>query len=248
MPGGPVPPRLAVPMLGAVAEVLHDLRRHVRPADCHFLRLLRASGGAGYRAEPPPVVLGAVEEVEVQVPAVAGDTPGARVLEDQRRGPRAEIPAVGPRLGEEPGLLVVRVLRHPQRIGLGHAGPVIGEENRLARVDARRHAGLRLDLVQPLLRPHGPQVQGVRPPVQERDRLADIRFECVYEPVGLRLGRALVPTVASVVVAAQQLASRQRVVGVTLEALVLVARAASSLHDHEVAASHCRDDQVFLPA
>ena len=247
VPRGAVPPRLRVAVLGAVAEMLHDLRRHVRPADSHFLRLLFASGGAGNRAEPPPVVLGAVEEVQVQVPAVAGNAPGARVLEDQRRGPRAEVPAVGPRLGEEPGLLVVRVLRYPQGVRLGHAGPVIGEENRLARVDARRHAGLVPHAVEPLLRPGRPQTQGVRLPVQERDRLADIRFECVYEPVGLRLGRALVPTVASVVVAAQQLASRQRVVGVTLEALVLVACAAGRLHDHEVARAHGGDDQVVLP-
>ncbi len=247
VPARAVPPGLRVPVLGAVAEVLHDLRCHVRPADSHFLHLPGASGGAGNRAEPPPVVFRAVEEVEVKVPAVAGYAPGARVLEDQRRGPRPEVPAVGPRLGEEPRLLVVRVLRHPQGVGLGHAGPVIGEKNRLARVDARRHSGLGLYAVQPRLRPGHAQVQRVRLPVQERDRLARVRLEGRNEVVSLRLGRALVPTVARVVVAAEQLARSQRLVRVPTEALVRVARAAGRLHDHEVAGAHGRDDQVVLP-
>lgn len=43
------------------------------------------------------------------------------------------------------------------------------------------------------------------------------------------LGRALVSTVTRVVVAAQELSGRQRLVGVPAEALVLVARAAFTL-------------------
>lgn len=176
------------------------------------------------------------------MPAVAEYAPGSRVLEDERRVPCAEAPAVGPGLAREARVLVVRVLRHPERVRLGHARPVVREEHVLARVDARSDARLGLHAVKPPLGPGRPQVQCVGLPVQERDRLADVGPERVDEVVCLRLGGSLVASVARVVVAAEQLAGRQRLVGVPAEALVGAPCAACRLHDDEVAGRHVADD------
>jgi hypothetical protein len=114
--------------------------------------------------------------------------------------------------------------------------------------------GLGLDAVKPSLGPGRPQVQRVGLPVQERDRLADVGLECVDEVVGLRLGGTLVASVARVVVAAEQLAGRQRLVGVPAEALVGVPCAAGRLHDDEVAGTHVAEttrsscqDEMSMP-
>ena len=101
---------------------------------------------------------------------------------------------------------------------------VVREVNTLARVDAGRDAGLLAHAVEPPLRPGNAQVQGVRLPVEERDRLAQVRLEGGNEVIRLRLGRALVAPVPCVVVAAEQLAGSQRLVGVPAEALCEVVR------------------------
>lgn len=65
--------------------------------------------------------------------------------------------------------------------------------------------------------------------------------------VGLRLGGSLVASVARVVVAAEQLAGCQRLVGVPAEALVGVPCAAGRLHDDEVTTGHAGYDKIVLP-
>lgn len=65
--------------------------------------------------------------------------------------------------------------------------------------------------------------------------------------VGLRLGGSLVASVARVVVAAEQLAGCQRLVGVPAEALVGVLCAAGRLHDDEVTTGHAGYDKIVLP-
>lgn len=179
--------------------------------------------------------------------SVARHATRAGVLENQRRVSRLEVPPVGPGLAREARLVIVRGLRHPQRVRLSHARPVVGEEHALACVDARRHAGLGLAPVESRLCPGHAEVQSVGLPVQERDRLANVGPERRDEVVGLRLSRALLAPVARVVVAAEQLAGRKRLVRVPLEALVGVPSPARRLHDDEVARGHRRDDHVLLP-
>ena len=72
-------------------------------------------------------------------------------------------------------------------------------------------------------------------------------IERLDEIVGLGLGRPGTAALACVVVAAEQLAGRQRLVGVPAEALVGIPGAAGRLHDDEVAGAHVGDDEVVLP-
>ena len=125
VPGRAVTPRLRVAVLSTVAKVLHDLGGDVAARDGHGLFLLRI----GFRAASLPVGLRAVEGV--QMPRVAGNAPGSRVLEDERVVPHPEAPAVGLGLAQEVRLLVVGALRHPQRVRFVHARPVVGEADRL---------------------------------------------------------------------------------------------------------------------